>query len=791
MLKTTPAAPSHFGFWWPRGHHDFGFKTLKSKIQNLKSKFIIGPLFCALAASIALALIFGRVALLNLTTGVVGGDIDGYENMWNNYWVKTAIFDLHRNPFYTDYLYYPTGISLRYHTLNPFNSLLTLPFNLTLGYIPTTNLLLIFALSLTTFFAFLFIRDIVGNPWAAFAGAALFTYANHNVVNFFIAGQTNMISAQWLPLYFFFLFRALHGPSHFGFWILDFGLNPLKSKIGAPPGLPKSKIQNLKYIALSVITLIIMSLTDWQFVMLAVFTTLLYFAFILLTRRTPQQKAILFGRLTAIGGSYAAIVALPLLLPMIKEGLENPWLNISYQSGTHSIDLLDLLGPGLGNPGYLALGAALLGLISTRRRAGIARETALFWSITALLFYLMALGPLLIVGGATTDIQMPYSILQNLPIFNIGRDPGRFNIIATLGVGILAAFGLSHFRLWWPRGRPDFGFNKFKSKIQNLKSKIVIVALFLIFTLAPFFIEAGKARVDPPEWTPFYQQIATDPDSYAILELPPFTEKGRGENHYQMYQVLHNKPRFGGRWARDHKLTNPNNFVKRAALFRHFWLLDYPNDLDFYYPDRDFLSRTDYSTQGLAILNYYEVRYIIVYEQALDALWNEAEFTRITNELFGPTNATPVYQDQIMRAYRVPDALPPNQPLSLDVGDGWFPAGVSDVGHIYRWADSVDGAPSELYTINLTQEPIPAFLQFTAYTHSQPRTLNLAINGHHAASLPLQPEQGQQPFVVEITIPPGNNTLAFTSTEPPLPVDDPSDSRLLSFGMYDVELKPK
>ncbi len=83
--------------------------------------------------------------------------------------------------------------------------------------------------------------------------------------------------------------------------------------------------------------------------------------------------------------------------------------------------------------------------------------------------------------------------------------------------------------------------------------------------------------------------------------------------------------------------------------------------------DRDFLIRTDYSTQGLAILNYYEVRYIIVYEQALDALWNEAEFTRITNELFGPTNATPVYQDQIMRAYHVPDALPPTQPLSLDV----------------------------------------------------------------------------------------------------------------------------
>src|SRR2546426_8310720 len=76
-----------------------------------------------LLGSFTLAAVFGRVALLNLNTGLVGGYVDGYENLWNYYWVKTALLDLHTNPFYTSYLYYPTGISLRFHTLNLANGL--------------------------------------------------------------------------------------------------------------------------------------------------------------------------------------------------------------------------------------------------------------------------------------------------------------------------------------------------------------------------------------------------------------------------------------------------------------------------------------------------------------------------------------------------------------------------------------------------------------------------------------------------------------------------------------------
>ena len=117
-------------------------QTLTFQNFWLKGRAILtGPAFFAFLGSLLLAAIYGRVAVFNLGYGVVGGDLDGYENLWNDSWIRTAIFDLHRNPlFFTDYLYYPTGISLRFHTLNPLNGIFALPLWPLFGSVASTNL---------------------------------------------------------------------------------------------------------------------------------------------------------------------------------------------------------------------------------------------------------------------------------------------------------------------------------------------------------------------------------------------------------------------------------------------------------------------------------------------------------------------------------------------------------------------------------------------------------------------------------------------------------------------------
>src|SRR4029079_7097810 len=93
---------------------------------NALSGRLRNPILWVAISALALAALFARVPLSHLNEGAVGGDTDGYNNIWNYYWLKTALVDLHQNPYYTDYIYYPTGTSLRYHTLNPLNGLITM-----------------------------------------------------------------------------------------------------------------------------------------------------------------------------------------------------------------------------------------------------------------------------------------------------------------------------------------------------------------------------------------------------------------------------------------------------------------------------------------------------------------------------------------------------------------------------------------------------------------------------------------------------------------------------------------
>ncbi len=313
----------------------------------------------------------------------------------------------------------------------------------------------------------------------------------------------------------------------------------------------------------------------------------------------------------------------------------------------------------------------------------------------------------------------------------------------------------------------------------------------LVVATSGFVAAAGAVQVDPPEWPPFYAQIAHDPPTYALLELPLFTEQGRGEDHYQMYQVIHQKPRFGGRWSRDHKLTNPADFPPHASLFQELLLLDGPVDnLRNRYPAQDFLQRTDYGTQGLAILNYYRVGYIVLYKDAIATGWDAARFATILQQIFGP-NVQPYYEDSLMRVYKVPLGPPAVNPITLDTGSGWYQPGVGENNVVYRWANSADGPASELYTMNLTQTPLPATLGFTIYTYQQPREVTVTLDGAPLRTIPLTPAAGYTPVAIDLTLPPGRHTIAFSSPEPALPVDQPHDSRRLSFGMFGVSLNAR
>ncbi|HEX2915747.1 MAG TPA: hypothetical protein VH186_33605 [Chloroflexia bacterium] len=750
-------------------------------------KILRSPALWAFLGALLLAAIYGRVALFNLGKGVVGGDLDGYENLWNDYWVRTALFDLHRNPFYTNYLYYPIGISLRFHTLNPLNGIFALPLWPLIGSVATTNLKFLLSMALTVFCAYLFFKDQTGHSLASFTGAALFTFANNQLIGFYSFGQAEKLSQWWFPLYLFFLFRALRFQGKAAFW----------NGFGA------------------FLCLMAMCLTDWQYILHAVLLTFGYALFCLLTRQSWREKAFIVLKMALVGGAWAAIVFVPLLLPMLKEARDNPWLSVSEQSDNRAKALNEYFEFGLGNPGYLALILLVIGLVLLWRHkpSTLERRTILFWAITALVAASLTLGPRLKwfpkSDDDTTGIPMPYALLYKLPVLNIGRDPGRFYLIFLTGFGLLLAFGLREIFnqlavIMANRAKTGIRINS-QTALKLISG--ILAGIIIAVSLGGFVLEAGNAKADPPDWPPFYYQLAQDKEDYAIMELPLFTEKGRGEDTYEAYQSIHGKPRFGGRLARDHKLTNPNNFVKRATLFRDFFWLQNYKMIELFRPSQggDFLATPDYNKIALPLLNYYKVRYIILYPQALEATGGQdAAAERMITRVLGQ-NAKPVYQDDKLIAYRVPDAPPLADPLFIDTGsNGWYAAEkTSDV--IHRWAnpcsseeveksrhfEQCNNVPSELEVFNLSQDRHRAHIEFNVFNYTQPRTVQIAFDGYPAAQKALAPGEIWK-VALDLDVPPSTTTpsmLTLSSPEKPVPLDNPLDLRLLSFGVSQVQLQ--
>lgn len=81
----------------------------------------------------------------NLMSAIPGDSFDGWQNYWNLWWIKTALVEQIHNPYVTNALFYPTGVNLYFHTLNPFNGLLTLPVQLSASLILAYNTVVFFS----------------------------------------------------------------------------------------------------------------------------------------------------------------------------------------------------------------------------------------------------------------------------------------------------------------------------------------------------------------------------------------------------------------------------------------------------------------------------------------------------------------------------------------------------------------------------------------------------------------------------------------------------------------------
>jgi hypothetical protein len=79
-------------------------------------------------------------------------------NLWNLWWVYYALFHLHQSPLWSDFLDFPWGCDLRYHTLSLANGIIASPFTALWGPVVAYNLLFFVWTWWTGWFATLWAR---------------------------------------------------------------------------------------------------------------------------------------------------------------------------------------------------------------------------------------------------------------------------------------------------------------------------------------------------------------------------------------------------------------------------------------------------------------------------------------------------------------------------------------------------------------------------------------------------------------------------------------------------------
>ena len=164
----------------------------------------------ALAAYAALTAIFTWPLVAQFTTAVPGGG-DAWQHLWNLWWMRKALIDLHTSPFHTNYLYYPQGVSLLFHTLVPLESAATVPFQLLgIDLLPLYNGVLFSSFVLAGYGTWLLVRDLTHNDGAAFVAGFAFAFCPYHMGH--LLGHMNLASLQWIPFYLWALFRACGAP---------------------------------------------------------------------------------------------------------------------------------------------------------------------------------------------------------------------------------------------------------------------------------------------------------------------------------------------------------------------------------------------------------------------------------------------------------------------------------------------------------------------------------------------------------------------------------------------------
>ena len=702
-----------------------------------------------------IALVMTLPLALNFTSAIPGVEGDSTSFLWALGWAKSALIDLHVNPFRTDYVFYPLGGATQLMWAVSLIGFVSIPLQSLFGLIASYNLLYLAATVLTAYGTFLLADYVLRNsqfvtrnskfdssPLPPFQTLLLFKFVTehrklatrHTPLATFAAGLVfafaplrlgyglaflNLFNTQFIPFFVLFLIRATRERSWRDAVIagIFFGLNAyIDFQIAA----------FLALFALIYAAYVVVS--DWR----AARSSIARWAIAALVAAliAAPMLAVLQQDFDAEGGNYIGVFP-------IKYSLDRSYDLVSYfapnaRSSIYTSVPIKITGINAPNKpddvtplnpdsqsfiGYIAL--ALAAYAAVRRW-----RAARFWLLAATLFALFGLGPSLHILGRDTGIPLPYLALHETPILNNIRIPMRYGILVSFALAMLAAIAIDDLQRRAARG-------------EGRGAKVVLRFTLLLLPLA-ILIESAvlpypTQSLSVPQ---IYNDLARVPGDFTILEIP--TYNWRGASALEWYQAIGDK-----------RILRAYTNRIAPGLAEYFGSRGIP------IVDRSLRALEGYEPGGLAaediaedkqardqVIQFYDLRYAILHRLYL----TPEQVSGIDYYLREALGARKISDDGETMVYEMPRVAAPRGARRIDLrenigqmyaGRGWqfeYPKANYEGKFDFVWTR---GASSEIYFV--ADDTRDRVMTLNAFAVS-PQRVSVSLNGERIGEITLTPE---------------------------------------------------
>ncbi len=556
-----------------------------------------------------LAILFTWPLVLNLNSHGFGVDEDSPYQIWHNWWLKFAIFDLKQNPLWTNFIFYPQKISLIYDANSFIFAALTLPLQFLTSVVISSNIVLLLSFILSGLSMFFLAKRITSNSAVSAVAGLIFAFSPYTLSQA-MDGHTNLTTTWIIPLYTLFLLKSIETPSI------------------------KSAIITGIFAALQLYS-------DFTYTTFLIIETVLifsYFLFRLIFQRNRLEKIttssdtmiriIVSGLIILFTAVFISSPILSELIKVTKTGfkvgsplwVQNEW-GADLKAFLRPSDRSTLLKPlsytpprgtveGTVFPGYTLIFLFLVGLlaktISRKKNHTVLEndspresEKLTLWIFLSLSFFILSFGPTLhyngqfkfnIFGLRDLIFPLPWFILHKIPFIGEVQETARINPLLILSLAVVVSLLIS----------------AFLKKIRDAKTSAIIIISVTLLIIAEYLqVPFPLTDLRSPE---IYKTIGNDNGQFSVLILPLGFNSGNvalGKSpigSLQYFQVIHKHPSFRGTVARLPAATF--DYYRNLPLIKY--LIDPSRTPD----EEDLESIQAYAT----IKNQLNVGYIIIHK---------------------------------------------------------------------------------------------------------------------------------------------------------------------------------